>query len=208
MSHDFWLRPESSGMFACNVLDPPWNEQGGGGRGAQNHYSILETSEIAKVILRCPLWRPAPSAHLWCWVTTNYLMDGLALVDRLGFRYVRDFTWVKTDAEEPEDESELQLGVGQYARGSHETCLFAVRGNAMVPAPADRPKDVIFAPRLEHSRKPDKAFTEWFERVSPGPRLEMFARAERPGWVAFGNEVQAKVIAFPVGPDDDTPVCR
>ena len=39
----------------------------------------------------------------------------------------------------------------------------------------------------EHSRKPE----EFFERValaSPEPRLEMFARQEREGFTAWGNE--------------------
>jgi N6-adenosine-specific RNA methylase IME4 len=27
------------------------------------------------------------------------------------------------------------------------------------------------------------------ERLSPGPRLEMFGRRAVPGWVVFGNEI-------------------
>jgi N6-adenosine-specific RNA methylase IME4 len=205
MSHDFWLRPDgpdTGGPFACNVIDPPWKEDGGGGRGAQNHYPTLSTSEIAKVILRCPLWRPALDAHIWCWVSEQFHLDGLGLIERLGFKFVRTFVWVKLTREE----GKLQQGLGRYARGSHEICLFGTRGRAMLPEVA--PPSVIFAERREHSRKPDEAFTTWFEPVSPGPRLEMFARAERPGWVSWGNEVPAKVIPFPVGPDDDTPVVR
>jgi N6-adenosine-specific RNA methylase IME4 len=29
------------------------------------------------------------------------------------------------------------------------------------------------------------------EAVSPGPRLELFARRARPGWTVWGNEVEA-----------------
>lgn len=175
--------------YQCITADPPWEEQGGGGRGAQNHYSLMSTSAIARAVLQSPMWRPAASCHLWIWVTDNFLLDGCALIDRLGFRYVRTFCWVKTDVEEPSAEEDLQLGLGQYARGSHELCLLAVRGAAMLPEVA--PRSVIFAPRTIHSRKPEKAFTHWFERVSPGPRLEMFARASRFGWDAWGDQAPA-----------------
>jgi hypothetical protein len=35
---------------------------------------------------------------------------------------------------------------------------------------------------------PEKAYAV-IERVSPGPRVEMFARTQRPGWSVWGNEV-------------------
>jgi N6-adenosine-specific RNA methylase IME4 len=39
-----------------------------------------------------------------------------------------------------------------------------------------------------HSRKPE-AFQDMVETVSPGPRLELFARRARPSWTVWGNEV-------------------
>lgn len=190
--------PTIADQYRCIVMDPCWEEHGGGGRGAQNHYATMSLSDIARTILNAPVWRPAASAHLWCWVTDNFLLDGLSLIDQLGFRYVRTLCWVKMlgGAVMPEDlgwparklaQASLQIGLGQYARGSHELCLFATRGDAMLPAKA--PPSVIFAERTKHSRKPDACFTQWFEAVSPGPRLEMFAREARAGWDAWGNEV-------------------
>ncbi len=179
--------------YRCLVLDPPWAEYGGGGRGAQNHYALMRYPDIARAVLSSPSWDPAPNAHLWVWVTDNYLRSGVDLIDRCGFVYKRTFCWVKTNdtgaASLDRDDVELQIGLGQYARGAHELCLFATRGVPMVPEPANRPPSVLFAPRREHSRKPDVCFAEWFERVSPGPRLEMFARTDRPGWDAWGLEV-------------------
>lgn len=169
--------------YRCIVADPPWPEYGGGGRGAQNHYGLLGCADIARVVLRVPCFTPATDAHLWVWTTDNYLPAALALIDRAGFRYVRTFCWVKLDS------GRLQIGLGQYARGAHELCLFSTRGAAHLPDVA--PPSVLFAPRTEHSRKPDASFSEWFERVSPGPRLEMFARRPREGWTVWGNEVAA-----------------
>lgn len=42
-------------------------------------------------------------------------------------------------------------------------------------------------PRGKHSEKPN-AFFELVERLSVGPRLEMFARQQRLGWDGWGNE--------------------
>ncbi len=183
--------------YRCIVMDPPWEELGGGGRGAQNHYSTMELSAIAKTVMRAPEFKPAASAHLWVWVTDNFLLDGLSLIDQLQFRYVRTFCWVKLQRFRVRESDvglttldvaadAMQIGLGQYARGSHELCLFATRGGAMLPARA--PPSVLFAERNQHSRKPDACYDEWFEQVSPGPRLEMFARRARPGWGVWGNE--------------------
>jgi N6-adenosine-specific RNA methylase IME4 len=42
-------------------------------------------------------------------------------------------------------------------------------------------------PRREHSRKPPNLHEEIEARI-PGPYLEVFARASRPGWDTFGNQ--------------------
>ena len=38
-----------------------------------------------------------------------------------------------------------------------------------------------------HSAKPGE-FYDLVETVSPGPRLELFARRARPGWDAWGDQ--------------------
>ena len=171
--------------FACISADPMWAELGGGGRGAQNHYEVASTPEIIRVMLSSPVWRPARDAHLWLWVTDNFLEDGLLVMRALGFRYVRTAVWVKTSA----NQERLAFGLGQYMRGQHELALFGVRGRA--PARARDVGSVIIAPRGRHSRKPDE-FYERAERLSPAPRLEMFAREPRAGWTVWGNEVEAR----------------
>ena len=42
--------------------------------------------------------------------------------------------------------------------------------------------------RRQHSRKPD-GIHERIERLVAGPYLELFARQQRPGWTAWGNEI-------------------
>lgn len=165
--------------YRCIMADPPWQERGGGRvkRGADRHYGLLSTPEIVKVMVRSPKWAPAPDCHLWLWVTNNYLEDGLGVMEALGFRYVTNAVWCKD-----------KIGLGQYLRGQHELLLFGVRGRL---AGLSRARStVIFAPRTEHSRKPDQAY-ELAEAVSPGPRLEMFARRGREGWDSWGDQAPA-----------------
>jgi N6-adenosine-specific RNA methylase IME4 len=187
-------------------------------RGAQRHYPLMPTAEIIDLVLEsAPVGRLAPSAHCWIWVTDNFLEDGLQLMRALGFRYVRTLCWVKVRSVNERRRRRaarrmieqrrgrwvlrwcslgrpprvgfvrLQVGLGQYLRGSHELCLFGVRGDAMVPPPSRRRPSVVFASRGRHSAKPDAAYAVIGD-VSPGPRVEMFARVARPGWDAWGNE--------------------
>lgn len=190
--------------YRCISLDPPWLERGGGKicRGAQRHYPLMPTPEIIDLVRgSAPVASLAPSAHAWCWVTDNFLEDGLLLLRALGFRYVRTLCWAKVlivpshrrwrlGLRRGAPRVKLQRGLGQYLRGAHELCLFGVRGDAMVPPPANRGPSVVFAPRGRHSAKPAEAYAV-IERVSPGSRVEMFARIARPGWDAWGNEAPA-----------------
>jgi len=163
--------------YRCIVADPPWAERGAGQckRGADRHYPLLADSDMGYVMRESGVWEPDDDCHLWIWATNNHLRGGLDLLAELGFRYITNLVWVKD-----------RIGLGQYLRGQHELCLLGVRGEAMVPEKRDVPS-VVFAPRGQHSAKPADAFAA-IERVSPGPRLEMFARSARGGWTVWGNE--------------------
>jgi len=198
----------------CIMIDPPWPERGGGKitRGAQRHYPLLKTKEIAPLIKSSGAFSPAEDAHLWIWTTDTFLRHGIHLHEELGFRYVRTFAWVKIRVDDDghvittEDAARkrrpsARCGIGQYARGAHELLLFGVRGDGMhesVWTHDHAVPSVIFAPhptdengKRIHSRKPPESYA-LIERVSKGPRMEMFARVERPGWSCWGNELPQK----------------
>ena len=164
--------------YRCIVADPPWHESGGGRikRGADRHYPLMKTHEIAALMSRLVGELAEPDCHLWLWVTDNHLRGGLAVLDAVGFRYIRTLAWVKPS-----------IGLGYYLRGQHELCLLAVRGT-LAPLGRSVPS-VVRGPKRRHSQKPDEAFSA-IERVSPGPRIELFARAERVGWETWGDEVR------------------
>jgi N6-adenosine-specific RNA methylase IME4 len=169
--------------FRCIVADPPWNERGAGKvkRGADRHYKTLKKHEIIEVMLRADVWRPHKDSHLWLWITNNYLKDGLFVMEALGFRHITQATWAKD-----------RFGLGQYMRGQTEHCLFGVRYGGRLPSKV-KDKSTLFAggiiPRTDkHSKKPVGAYKQ-IEAISPGPRLEMFAREPRKGYTVWGNEV-------------------
>lgn len=184
------------GSYHCIAMDPPWAEHGGGKckRGADKHYSLMKLPEIIRVVSGVLRGRVADDAHLWCWYTDNYLPHALQLVDALGFRYVRTMQWVKAvpcGREGLLPAWSLQcFGLGQYLRGQHEGCIIAVRGNGRGLVQYGDVGSVVLAPKGKHSEKPQAAYDK-IERVSPGPRFEMFARQPRAGWDVWGNEVEA-----------------
>jgi len=167
--------------FRCIPMDPPWNERGGGKskRGADKHYPTLKKHEIIREIYQSGYWYPADDCHLWMWITDNFAKDGFFVMEALGFRYVRMAVWPKPS-----------FGLGRYLRGQHEACLFGVRGK--LPS-LTRDEGSLFGDGKliktgVHSRKPTESY-EKIERISPGPRLEMFSRNRRQGWWAWGNDL-------------------
>jgi len=163
------------------VIDPPWNERGAGEikRGADRHYGLMKTDEIIDVIKDDSPFDPDPEGcHLYLWVTNNYLKDGLRVVAELGFRYITNIAWVKD-----------RIGIGQYFRGLHELCLFAVyRETDPLDTLNNSTPTVIEIAKTEHSQKPDE-FRRLVEKCSPPPRLELFARDNIQDWDSWGDEL-------------------
>jgi N6-adenosine-specific RNA methylase IME4 len=171
-------------QYEIIYADPPWNESGGGKikRGADRHYPLMKTKEI--MALQVP---SANNAHLYLWVTNNFMADGLKVMEAWGFKYKTMITWHKD-----------RFGLGQYFRGQTEHCLFGVKG--MIPYKTENGKrqqgtTVFEAPRNKHSQKPIEMI-RLIEKVSDREgfnKLEMFARERRQGWDIWGNELDNDV---------------
>ena len=164
--------------------DPPWLERGGGKikRGADRHYPLMKTSEIMALDIASIC---EDDAHLYLWVTNNFLPDGLKVMEAWGFRYVTTITWMKD-----------RKGLGQYFRGITEHCLFGVKGHLPYKLDENGKRcqglTGFTAPRTEHSRKPEE-MRDMIRRVSYGPYVELFARAPHEGWDVWGNEVETGI---------------
>jgi N6-adenosine-specific RNA methylase IME4 len=137
----------------------------------------------------------AKDAHLFLWTTGPCLEQAFAVIKAWGFRYSGiGFTWIKLkktfDPTQlrflPTVDGDFHVGLGFTTRKNAEFCLLARRGSAKRTAKDVR--ELILAPRREHSRKPEAVY-ERIERYSVGPYLELFGRQERQNWTVRGDEV-------------------
>lgn len=187
--------PTYSGpRFGAIVMDPPWDIQQNGNRGARQHYDTMTLDQISQL----PISEiAADNAHLWLWITNAVLPYAFALITGWGFVFRSPLVWIKP-----------HFTLGNYLRNANEILLFATRGNA--PVQFRSQPTWMYAPLAEHSRKPEEQFAI-IERVSgPGPKLELFARRRPPQiegspWSVWGNEIDSDITipGFPVPSDFD-----
>jgi N6-adenosine-specific RNA methylase IME4 len=134
----------------------------------------------------------AEDAGLALWVYGPLLPQALDVIREWGFTYKSDLiTWEKvTTSGEP------AFGTGYYTRKSTEQLLYATRGRGLKTINRAVPQ-CIRAPRREHSRKPDEVYDALERLFGPVRRLELFARQQRGGWDAWGNEITARAASSP-----------
>ncbi|RIS62540.1 MT-A70 family methyltransferase [Mycobacteroides abscessus] len=198
--------PTVPGGFRTVLADPPWrfgNRHAGMSpeSGLRPRYTTMALDEICALSVKSIA---ADNAHLYLWVPSSMLHDGLKVMQHWGFRYTTNITWVKTRLDGEPDGS----GVGFYFRNATESLLFGVRGSLRTLPAARSMTNVIAARRREHSRKPTEAY-HLIEQASAGPRLELFAREGRPGWTVWGDESEGVSGRFrPETHLSRCPVCR
>lgn len=183
--------------YSTVVVDPPWPQKGGGtlrgregfldagGRSDPLPYPTMTLDEI------CALDVPAArDAHCYLWTTSGFLGAAFEVLAAWGFTYSTTLVWAKAP---------IGHGLGGAYGIATEFVLFGRRGS--LPALTKvgrnwftwkRPYDERGKPR--HSAKPPEFF-RLVESVSPGPRLEMFARDLRAGWDGWGDEYPVEVVA-------------
>jgi len=170
------------GQFSTIVADPPWQQDTGaafGAVGSEGHdpldyfsMSLPDISALGEALGE----RLPDDAHLYLWTTNRYVEAAYQVARDWGFKPSVLLVWAKTPR---------GVGLGDAFKLTTEFVLFARRGSL---ANSDVTATTWFDwPRGRHSAKPD-AFFGMVERMSPGPYLEMFARAARPGWTVWGNE--------------------
>lgn len=160
--------------FGTIYADPPWSYTNRATR-ANVHDEYKATMDVAE-ILAMPVGNYASDdAHLHLWATKDFLRTAFDVIEAWGFEFKSEFVWVKT-----------QMGIGNYWRMSHEHLLLGVRGDAK-RFNEHKHKSWGEFPRGKHSAKPEE-IRGIIEAVSPGPYLELFGRAEVPGWVSVGND--------------------
>ncbi len=181
------------GMPARNagaiLVDVPWNFKSFtdsiSNRDPRRHYRTLSLAEISALPVSD---LAARDCHLFFWTTSPFLPKAFEIITAWGFRYSSvAFTWAKLRAKcaKLTSEADFHVGLGHTTRKNTEICLLARRGS---PRRLHRDvRELLVAPRREHSRKPDEIY-ERIERYASGPYVELFARRSRPGWSSWGDE--------------------
>jgi N6-adenosine-specific RNA methylase IME4 len=180
--------------FRCVHADPPWSFQNWGepgDRSAENHYQTMSINEIARLPV---VAHAAPDCHLFLWVTGPMVTIGahVPLMKRWGFEpSAMAFVWIKLNPSWHPcwlghiDDAISFMGLGHTTRQNAELCLLGRRGSPVRLSRSVR--QIIMAPVREHSRKPEDVY-ERIEQYCEGPRLDLFGRCSRAGWVVKGDE--------------------
>jgi N6-adenosine-specific RNA methylase IME4 len=174
------------------LADPPWHFRNYSGtdpkevnnrtRGSQAHYPTMTTDELCTLPVAD---MAADNAVLFLWSCWPILPDSLRVIEAWGFEYkTLAWVWLKSNP----SGFGFFLGMGYYTRSNTEFCLIATRGNP--PKPKNRGiMSLIYAPVMEHSRKPDDQYRK-IEALYPEMNyLELFAGRPWPGWSTVGNAI-------------------
>lgn len=171
------------------VVDPPWQPELGetwnsrmkDKAGPQRFYTTLSLEQIIRLRPRF-----SPQAHLYIWTLAAHTDWGFQLARAWDALPITMLTWKKPG-----------LGVGRFRCNTEHVVVARIGLRAGNPfgqggRHAQATEGTLFNwPRGGHSEKPDE-FYELVERLSPAPRLDMYARRQREGWYVWGDQVNEK----------------
>lgn len=166
--------------------DPPWRyEQKSLSGAAEKHYNTMSIQEICDLPIQ---ELSQENSVLFLWATFPMLKEALMVIEAWGYKYKTvGFVWVK----ENKKSSGWFMGLGFWTRGNAEICLLATKGKPKRIHAGVR--QLVTAPVLEHSKKPNDVRKRIVELMGDVPRLELFARQKVNGWDVWGNEVESDV---------------
>lgn len=171
--------------------DPPWDQKKGGVRKCRPNqhkdldYKTLSMPEIEQIHRNIFEKTTEQKHNVFMWTIDKYLFDTEAMMKRLGYTLHARMIWDKTNGVSP----------AFTVRFSHEYLLwFYKKGNILMPVQEMRGKctTVLREVATKHSKKPAVAY-EMLEKMFPDKhKLELFAREQRAGWDAWGDEITAQ----------------
>jgi len=170
--------------FDVITLDPPWMiSSTHPSRGVAIGYKTITDEQIANL----PIEDLQANGLIFLWVINNKFKFGFDLLEKWGYDYVDDITWVKKTINR-----RVAKGHGYYLQHAKETCLVGMKGD-LDPLLFKREigSDVIFSERRGQSQKPEEIY-HLIEEIAPGGKyLEIFGRRNnlRNHWVTVGNEL-------------------
>lgn len=184
--------PFPNKKYQVIYADPAWkysDKRNGKGKnnptgagGAVKHYRCMTIEEIQKL----PVKELADdNCYLFMWATSPFMKDAIGVLESWGFKFITiPFVWVKmrNDMSEPRKD-----GIGNYTLNNAEYVLLGRKGKYW--RNSTLVKQILLAPKQEHSKKPDEVRQRILDLCGDVPRIELFARQKAEGWDSWGNEV-------------------
>lgn len=191
-------------MNKYNVLyiDPPWKIKAGrplkgykivdgkqtflatSNKTRETSYPSMTIEEIKRLNVA---GIAAADAHLYMWVTNKHLPEAFDIIKEWGFSYSTTIVWAK---------NRMGGGLGGAYRITTEFLIFARKGKLKalcnIESSWHNVKRTYENGAPKHSKKPT-FFYEMIEKVSPGLKIELFAREKRDGWDSWGNEIENSI---------------
>jgi len=171
------LTPIPKGKYHTIVIDPPWEVKKiireVRPKQIENlDYPTMTVEQIKQIPIKNHIMEDG--CHVYLWVTHKYLPKAFEIFKTWGVKYECLLTWIKN------------VGFTPFSwMYSTEHVLFGRVGSLEL---LKKGKRLDFHGKVrEHSRKPDE-FYELVKEVSPEPRLEMFSREKREGFIQHGDE--------------------
>lgn len=164
------------------VCDPPWRfrtwSETNQAKSASRHYDLMMTDDIK----RLPVGDLAQKdCLLLLWATAPMFPHALDVLSAWGFQYKSQMVWRKLTAN-----GKPRMGTGYWARTMHEPVIIASVGK---PRKFSAFPSVFDGVAREHSRKPEEFYALVNKHTTGLRRADLFSRASRAGFDAFGFEV-------------------
>ncbi|MDD4937377.1 MAG: MT-A70 family methyltransferase [Acidiphilium sp.] len=169
----------------CILIDPPWYfanySAAGEAKNPVAEYQCMDLAWIKALPIR-DLADPAGCAVI-CWATAPMLPQAIETMAAWGVSFKSAGAWAKQSS----TGEKWAFGTGYCFRSAAEFFLLGTVGRPVQRSRSAR--NLIVAPVREHSRKPDQ-MRAMCEALWEGPRIEVFAREQAPGWLAWGNQTE------------------
>jgi len=171
------ILPLPKNKYRTIIIDPAWKTQKIIRKVRPNQtknfdYPTMNIEEIKALPIKTLAHK---NCHIYLWITHKYLPVGFELFEHWGVKYQCILTWVKN------------IGFTPFSwMYSTEHILFGRIGSLDLLQKGLR---LDFTAKVrEHSRKPNE-FYDLVKKVSPEPRIDLFAREKHEGFDIWGNEI-------------------
>lgn len=171
------------------LVDPPWSYYGDQTKwgAAAKFYETQSDEWIAQLPVADIL---SEKNVVFLWTTSAKLEVSLSVLSSWGLSYRGvGFVWIKTRLDgSPIGAQGVRPSITKPLTEFVLVGSTAKKGRPL-PLEDEGIVQTVFAPKREHSRKPDEV-AERIERMYPySAKIELFARgAGRPGWDVWGDE--------------------